>query len=125
MLELLLAMLVAVAPLASTVWLCRRVLRRWAVPPKAMTRFVWVVLIASLVGALGTSLGVIKAFSAVGGESVDPSQKARVLAEGMSEAINWSAFSLLVWLPSTAVLVFLLFRKPEPRAASRSTSERS
>jgi hypothetical protein len=29
-------------------------------------------------------LGFVKAFGAVGGESVDPSQKARTLAEGTS-----------------------------------------
>ncbi|HVY32467.1 MAG TPA: hypothetical protein VHB79_38280 [Polyangiaceae bacterium] len=31
---------------------------------------------------------MIKAFGAVGGEGVDPSQKARILAEGISEAMN-------------------------------------
>ena len=35
-------------------------------------------------------------FGAVGGESVDPSQKARILAEGISEAMNCTAFGLIV-----------------------------
>jgi biopolymer transport protein ExbB/TolQ len=33
-------------------------------------------------------------FGAVAGESVDPSQKARVLAQGISEAMNCTAFGL-------------------------------
>ena len=35
---------------------------------------------------------------AVSGESVDPSQKARILAEGISEAMNCTAFGLIVAL---------------------------
>lgn len=51
--------------------------------------------LAMLSGLFGTILGLIKAFGAVGGESVDPSQKARILAEGISEAMNCTAFGLL------------------------------
>ena len=51
-------------------------------------------------GAAGTLLGLVMALGAVGGESVDPSQKARILAEGISEAMNCAAFSFLVGLPS-------------------------
>src|SRR5712692_8671798 len=43
--------------------------------------------LAMLSGLFGTITGLIKAFGAVGGESVDPSQKARILAEGISEAM--------------------------------------
>lgn len=50
--------------------------------------------LAMLSGLLGTILGLIKSFGAVGGESVDPSQKARILAEGISEAMNCTAFGL-------------------------------
>jgi biopolymer transport protein ExbB len=46
-------------------------------------------------GLFGTIVGLIKAFGAVGGESVDPSQKARILAEGISEAMNCTAFGLI------------------------------
>jgi len=52
--------------------------------------------LAMLSGLLGTIAGLIKSFGAVGGESVDPSQKARILAEGISEAMNCTAFGLLV-----------------------------
>lgn len=51
--------------------------------------------LAMLSGLFGTIVGLIKAFAAVGGESVDPSQKARILAEGISEAMNCTAFGLL------------------------------
>jgi hypothetical protein len=61
--------------------------------------------------ALGIVIGLIKAFGAVGGEAVDPSQKARILAEGISEALNFTVVSLFVWLPST-IAVVLLMRKP-------------
>lgn len=51
--------------------------------------------LAMLCGLFGTIVGLIKAFGAVGGESIDPSQKARILAEGISEAMNCTAFGLL------------------------------
>lgn len=51
--------------------------------------------LAMLSGLFGTIVGLIKAFGAVGGESVDPSQKARILAEGISEAMNCTAFGLM------------------------------
>jgi biopolymer transport protein ExbB/TolQ len=51
--------------------------------------------LAMLCGLFGTIVGLIKAFAAVGGESIDPSQKARILAEGISEAMNCTAWGLL------------------------------
>jgi biopolymer transport protein ExbB/TolQ len=51
--------------------------------------------LAMLCGLFGTIVGLIKAFGAVGGESVDPSQKARILAEGIAEAMNCTAWGLL------------------------------
>jgi len=51
--------------------------------------------VAMLTGLFGTIIGLIKAFGAVGGESIDPSQKARILAEGISEAMNCTAFGLI------------------------------
>lgn len=51
--------------------------------------------LAMLCGLFGTIVGLIKAFAAVGGESIDPSQKARILAEGIAEAMNCTAWGLL------------------------------
>ena len=45
-------------------------------------------------GLLGTVTGLIKSFGAVAGASVDPSQKATILANGISEAMNCTAFGL-------------------------------
>lgn len=50
--------------------------------------------VATLAGLLGTIVGLINSFSAVAG--IDPSQKATLLAKGISEAMNCTAFGLLV-----------------------------
>lgn len=67
--------------------------------PKISARTAYLALLANLAmlsGLLGTVTGLIMSFGAVAGESVDPSQKARVLAQGISEAMNCTAFGLLV-----------------------------
>src|SRR3954453_8364210 len=67
--------------------------------PKISTRTGYLALLSNLAmlsGLLGTITGLIKSFGAVGGESVDPSQKARILAEGIAEAMNCTAFGLIV-----------------------------
>jgi len=66
--------------------------------PKINVRTAFLALfsnLAMLSGLFGTITGLIKAFAAVGGESIDPSQKARILAEGISEAMNCTAFGLI------------------------------
>ena len=60
--------------------------------------------LAMLCGLFGTIIGLIRAFGAVGGEGIDPSQKARILAEGISEAMNCTAFGLLAAI--TALMGF-------------------
>lgn len=65
--------------------------------PKIGARTPYLALLANLAmlcGLLGTVAGLIKSFGSVGGESVDPSQKARILAAGISEAMNCTAFGL-------------------------------
>jgi len=59
--------------------------------------------LAMLSGLLGTISGLIAAFGAVGGNaeggsgpSVDPAKKAEILAGGISEAMNCTAFGLIV-----------------------------
>src|SRR6186713_1293118 len=67
--------------------------------PKVSARTSYLALLANLAmlsGLLGTVTGLITSFGAVAGESVDPSQKARVLAQGISEAMNCTAFGLAV-----------------------------
>lgn len=72
--------------------------------------------LAVLVGAWGTFTGVVKAFGAIGGESVDPSQKARLLAEGISEVMNCAAFCAFLWFPSLVALIVLARKR---KAVSR------
>jgi hypothetical protein len=55
-----------------------------------------VVILLAFAGVLA---GLVKSYGAVGGESVDPSQEARILAEGISEAMNTAAFGTLAPLP--------------------------
>jgi biopolymer transport protein ExbB/TolQ len=67
--------------------------------PKITKRTGYLALLANLAmlsGLLGTVSGLIQSFGAVSGEGVDPSQKARILAEGISEAMNCTAFGLIV-----------------------------
>jgi hypothetical protein len=61
----------------------------------------------------GVALGLTAAFRTVGGESIDPSQKARILAEGISEAINWTAFGIVAFfVPAlTSLILFLGARR--------------
>ena len=62
--------------------------------------------IATLLGLLGTILGLIKAFTAVA--SADPSQKADLLSASISVAMNTTAFGLMSGIPlliTHAVLV--------------------
>lgn len=49
-------------------------------------------------------IGLVKGFGAVGGESLDPSQKAVVMARDISEAMNSGTFGLLLGIASSIVL---------------------
>ncbi len=57
--------------------------------------------IATLLGLLGTIIGLIKAFTAVA--QVDPALKAEILSTSISVAMNTTAFGLMVAIP---LLVF-------------------
>ncbi len=54
--------------------------------------------VATLIGLLGTILGLIHSFAGVAG--VDPSMKATLLAKGISEAMNCTAFGLITAVPA-------------------------
>ena len=53
--------------------------------------------VATLVGLLGTIMGLIKAFTSVA--VADPSQKAALLSKGISLAMNTTAFGLIAAIP--------------------------
>jgi hypothetical protein len=95
----------ALSVMGAWIW-ARRLGRRAEVP-----RFVkWVALALVVPGALFIALGVISGLivglARVSGETVEPSQKARRLAEGISEFMNCSAFGFLF---AVAALLWLGF----------------
>lgn len=69
-------------------------------------------VVLTVLGQCATVAGVVKAFGAVDGDSVDPSQKARVLAEGISEAMNCSVLGLLPLLAIPFVLLTFTWHYP-------------
>ena len=62
----------------------------------------------TLVGLLGTIIGLIKAFTAVA--SVNPSEKAALLSASISIAMNNTAFALMVAIPFLLIHAFLQAR---------------
>jgi len=61
--------------------------------------------VSVLLGLLGTISGLIKTFGALGGASA--AEKAQMLSEGISEAMNCTAFGLIVAIPSLVVFGLL------------------
>lgn len=61
--------------------------------------------IATLTGLLGTISGLITSFA--GAAKADPAEKAVLLAAGISEAMNATAFGLIVAIPSLLAFGFL------------------
>lgn len=61
--------------------------------------------IATLLGLLGTILGLIKAFTAVA--NVDPAEKANILSASISIAMNTTAFGLMAAIPLLLAFTFL------------------
>jgi len=101
-------LLIGVSGGVGTVWLVRRVWKQRSRPGLALKMGASLVMTSALLVVFGVVFGVLTALGAVGGESVDPSNKARLLAEGLSEAMNSTAFGLVVWIPSMIVTVVLL-----------------
>src|SRR5574341_535242 len=66
--------------------------------------------VATLIGLMGTVVGLITAFTAV--SLADPAQKAALLANGISLALNNTAFGLMV-----AILLMLAYSFMQSRAA--------
>jgi biopolymer transport protein ExbB/TolQ len=67
--------------------------------------------IATLLGLLGTIAGLIGAFGAVAG--LAPAEKATMLSNSISTAMNCTAFGLLVAIPLLAMYGFLQSRSQE------------
>lgn len=67
--------------------------------------------VITLVGLLGTIIGLIKAFTAVA--NVNPAEKAELLAASISIAMNNTAFALMVAIPFLLIHSFLQARATE------------
>jgi biopolymer transport protein ExbB len=67
--------------------------------------------LAVLLGLLGTVIGLIGAFAALG--NADPSQKADLLSAGISEAMSCTAFGLMVAIPTLLLHSYLQSRTTE------------
>src|SRR5229473_2592172 len=63
---------------------------------------------AMLAGLLGTVAGLIRCFEAVA--TVNPADKATILAEGISEAMNCTGFGLFTAIPSLIAFSVLMGR---------------
>ncbi|RMI27454.1 MAG: MotA/TolQ/ExbB proton channel family protein [Calditrichaeota bacterium] len=59
--------------------------------------------VATLTGLMGTIYGLIIAFAAVGSADIPDDQKTRMLARGISTAMNTTIFGLAVAIPTTVV----------------------
>ena len=75
-----------------------------------------------VIGWAGTALGLIQSFHAV--DSVDPSNKATLLSNGISQAMRAGLFGLLLAIPTSLIAVALLLtgakrapKKQPPRAS--------
>jgi biopolymer transport protein ExbB/TolQ len=67
--------------------------------------------IATLLGLLGTIMGLIKAFDSVA--DADPSQKAQILSGSISIAMNTTAFGLMVAIPLLLIYTVLQTKTTE------------
>ncbi len=67
--------------------------------------------IATLLGLLGTIMGLISAFTAVA--NVDPSEKANLLSASISVAMNTTAFGLMAAIPLLLAFSFLQTKTTE------------
>lgn len=63
---------------------------------------------ATLLGLLGTIIGLIQSFQSI--MAVDPTQKAALLAKGISVAMNTTAFGLMVAIPIMLFYAYLQSR---------------
>jgi biopolymer transport protein ExbB/TolQ len=67
--------------------------------------------VITLVGLLGTIMGLIKGFTAVA--AVNPAEKAELLSASISVAMNNTAFALMVAIPFLIIHAFLQARASE------------
>jgi hypothetical protein len=97
---LVMAVVVVLPPpaLIGVLFWAKRIHRRRQAPRLAVILAYVLAAVGALAVARGAVSGVVLWTEAVGGVALDPSQKVRRLAEGLSEFLNCSAFGLCVAL---------------------------
>ena len=75
--------------------------------------------VGTLTGLLGTIMGMIKAFSAV--TYANPAERATLLSSGVSEAMNTTAYGLIMAIP--ALFMFAVLQKPIECSSRRDLTE--
>jgi hypothetical protein len=101
------------------VWLGARSLSRRSGVPRLVPRVAYTFAAgAGLIVIGGSVSGVLRSMGAVSGDSGGPSQKARMLGEGISEAMNCGALGFLVAVVGAMWLGFWAWRsgRVAPRA---------
>jgi len=74
--------------------------------------------VATLLGLLGTITGMIHSFAAVA--SANPADRATMLSKGISEAMNCTAFGLVVAIP--ALVAFAIYQNKTDQFVNKLTS---
>jgi integral membrane sensor domain MASE1 len=82
--------------------------------PQRLQAIAALVAASAVIGPLATAVGLINTFGAVGGESMDPSQKAQILAEDTGGAMLWTAGGSVLWAASVITLIWLMSKRSEP-----------
>jgi biopolymer transport protein ExbB/TolQ len=77
--------------------------------------------VATLLGLLGTVTGLIASFTSV--TNANPAERALLLGQGISEALNTTAFGLVIAIP--ALVAYALFQNRTERLVSSLTDEAS
>jgi len=79
--------------------------------PKLQARTNYLAMLANistLIGLMGTIYGLIMAFQAVSAKGIDPTEKGRLLAAGISTAMNTTLTGLIIAVPAILFYTFLL-----------------
>ena len=84
------------------------VLKHSPVSPRIADYLPTLANVSTLFGLLGTITGLIHAFQSIA--SSDPSQKATMLAQGVSEAMNATAFGIIAAIPLMLFHVYIQSR---------------
>ncbi|MCO4795585.1 MAG: MotA/TolQ/ExbB proton channel family protein [Bacteriovoracaceae bacterium] len=77
--------------------------------------------VATLLGLLGTVTGLIGSFAGVA--AADPAERAILLGQGISEALNTTAFGLVAAIP--ALIAFAIFQNRTEKLVTALTDESS